>query len=190
MAVSVSSDLSVTVGEDVVADKLPDKQTLMKNFQKVQSKALGVSQLMLGLLVMINSIPLLCTDFTEVVTFGVPLWSGLVFVIAGSLATMMEKYTNKNYLYSCIAMSVAAMLASTTALIIYFIDITRHQAAECARTDIHTTCVNEHYTVLFSIGVKTSLALYTLIHAIISAILTHSLNKARKNLGVYTIMCS
>ncbi|XP_042559047.1 transmembrane protein 176 isoform X3 [Clupea harengus] len=171
MAVSVSSDLSVTVGEDVVADKLPDKQTLMKNFQKVQSKALGVSQLMLGLLVMINSIPLLCTDFTEVVTFGVPLWSGLV-------------------LYSCIAMSVAAMLASTTALIIYFIDITRHQAAECARTDIHTTCVNEHYTVLFSIGVKTSLALYTLIHAIISAILTHSLNKARKNLGVYTIMCS
>lgn len=51
-------------------------------------------------------------------------------------------------LYSCIAMSVAAMLASTTALIIYFIDITRHQAAECARTDIHTTCVNEHYTVV------------------------------------------
>lgn len=181
MAVSVSGNLSVVV-EDVVGNKLADIQGLLKNLEKGETKALGVSQLMLGLLIMINSIPLLSTDFTEIVAFGVPLWSGLVFVIAGCLSIMMEKYTNRKYLHACVAMSTAAMLTSVTALIIYVTDISKHLAVDC---DPHGNCSNKHYTMMLSTGVKTSLALYTLIHIIISGIVTHTLYKARKHLDIY-----
>ncbi|KAG5285627.1 hypothetical protein AALO_G00005550 [Alosa alosa] len=182
MAVSISRDLSVTVGEDVIADKLADKQALLQNLEKSQSKALGVSQLMLGLLVMMNSIPLLFTDYTEILTFGVPLWSGLVFVIAGCLAITLEKYINRKYLFSCVAMSAAAVLTSATALIIYFTDITKHPAEYCASRE---ECSHKHYAMLLSTGVKTSLAFYTMIQTIISIILTVTLYKARKHLDIY-----
>ncbi|XP_041960654.1 transmembrane protein 176 isoform X1 [Alosa sapidissima] len=187
MAVSISRDLSVTVGEDVVADKLADKQALLQNFEKSQSKALGVSQLMLGLLVMMNSIPLLFTDYTEILTFGVPLWSGLVVIFLlskypGCLAITLEKYINRKYLFSCVAMSAAAVLTSATALIIYFTDITKHPAEYCASRE---ECSHKHYAMLLSTGVKTSLAFYTMIQTIISIILTVTLYKARKHLDIY-----
>ncbi|XP_062384625.1 transmembrane protein 176 [Sardina pilchardus] len=182
MAVSVSRDLSVTVGEDIVADKLADRQALLQNLEKSQSKALGVSQLMLGLLVMMNSIPLLFTDCTEILTFGVPLWSGFVFVIAGCFAIMLEKFISRKYLFSCVAMSAAAALTSAVALIIYLTDITKHPTKYCAS---HELCSDEHYATLLSTGLKTSLACYTTVQTVISIILTLTLYKARKHLDIY-----
>lgn len=44
-----------------------------------------VSQMMLGLMVMSYSIPLHFIEFTEVVTLGVPWWSGLIVSLHKSL---------------------------------------------------------------------------------------------------------
>lgn len=43
MAVSVSTDLSVTVADNIVEVKLTERQTLMKSIEKNECKALGVS---------------------------------------------------------------------------------------------------------------------------------------------------
>ncbi|KAL2097354.1 hypothetical protein ACEWY4_006561 [Coilia grayii] len=185
MAVSISTDLSVTVGDDVVADKLAKKQSLLNSIEKNECKALGVSQVMLGLLIMMDSITLLFSDTTEVVTFGVPLWTGLVFVTAGSLATMIEKYTyNRNYICCCINTSAVAIVVAAPALIIYFTDIARNPVEDCVHPE--TEECHMHYSTLSRRVVKTTLAIYTLIHAIISTILTYILHRARKQLDHYT----
>uniref|UniRef100_A0A0E9R714 Uncharacterized protein n=1 Tax=Anguilla anguilla TaxID=7936 RepID=A0A0E9R714_ANGAN len=80
MAVSISRDLSVMV-EDTSVRKLTDRQEALKeSIQKGEPKVLGVSQVMVGVVVISYSLPLLASDFTEVVNFGVPWWSGTVFI--------------------------------------------------------------------------------------------------------------
>lgn len=57
-----------------------------------------VSQVMMGIMVMSYSIPLHVTEFTEVVTLGVPWWSGLmvkIHLISAPTKTWGEK---KHYL--------------------------------------------------------------------------------------------
>uniref|UniRef100_A0A4W5KNJ0 Uncharacterized protein n=1 Tax=Hucho hucho TaxID=62062 RepID=A0A4W5KNJ0_9TELE len=95
MAVSVSRDLSVSVTTDINSDKLTDgRQALRESIQKGDPKAFGVSQVMIGVMVMSYSIPLLSTEFTEVMSFGVPWWSGLSFIAAGVVAIVMEKHSS------------------------------------------------------------------------------------------------
>ncbi|XP_063075357.1 membrane-spanning 4-domains subfamily A member 12-like isoform X2 [Engraulis encrasicolus] len=187
MAVSVSTDLSVTVADNIVEVKLTERQTLMKSIEKNECKALGVSQVMLGLLIMLNSITLLCSETTtEVVAFGVPLWTGLVFVTAGSLATMIEKHTNRKYICYCIITSAVAVVAAVPALIIYIVDIARHPEEDCVHTDTHDDCSHLHYSMLFRKSLKTTLAMYTVVHAVISSIVTYNLHGARRQLDQYT----
>lgn len=93
MAVAVSRDLTVQVLEDVNTVKLTDRQqALHAAIQRGEPKCLGVSQVMLGLMVMSYSIPLHFTEFTEVVNLGVPWWSGLTFITAGVVAIILDKH--------------------------------------------------------------------------------------------------
>uniref|UniRef100_A0AAV2JP40 Uncharacterized protein n=1 Tax=Knipowitschia caucasica TaxID=637954 RepID=A0AAV2JP40_KNICA len=104
MAVAVNKDLTVQVLADSNALKLMDsKQALRTAVQRGESKSLGVSQLMLGLLVMMYSIPLHLTEHTEVVLTGVPWWSGLtvcditllfqpVFGRSGEMSVLQRTY--------------------------------------------------------------------------------------------------
>ncbi|KAF7213369.1 transcript variant X2 [Nothobranchius furzeri] len=78
MAVEISKDLVVQVLEDVNVIKLTTRQqVLCAAIRRGETKCLGVTQVMLGLMVMSYSIPLHITEATDVVTFGVPWWTGL-----------------------------------------------------------------------------------------------------------------
>ncbi|KAJ3614996.1 hypothetical protein NHX12_018565 [Muraenolepis orangiensis] len=92
MAVSVLSDL-VRVHEDVIATKVTERQqALRESLEKGEPKSLGVSQVMLGLLVISYSLPLCFTDFSEVVNTGTPWWSGFMFIAAGVTGIITEKH--------------------------------------------------------------------------------------------------
>ncbi|CAG5945492.1 unnamed protein product [Menidia menidia] len=85
MAVSVSRDLTVQVHEDANVVKLTDRrQELRAAIQRGEPKSLGVSQVMLGLMVMSYSIPLHFTELTEVVSTG--------FITAGVFAVILDKH--------------------------------------------------------------------------------------------------
>nr|XP_049577362.1 uncharacterized protein LOC125969396 isoform X10 [Syngnathus scovelli] len=93
MAVAVSRDLSVQVLEDQNTVKLTDRQQYLHDAKQCgQSKCIGVSQVVLGLMIMSYAIPLHFINHTEVVYLGVPWWSGLVFITAGVVAIILDKH--------------------------------------------------------------------------------------------------
>ncbi|XP_038837186.1 membrane-spanning 4-domains subfamily A member 12-like isoform X2 [Salvelinus namaycush] len=175
MAVSVSRDLSVSVTTDINADKLTDRrQALRESIQKGEPKALGVSQVMIGVMVMSYSIPLLSTEFTEVVTFGVPWWSGLSLGV-------------------CMVVTLVAILVSLLAIIFYFIDLHNNPETPCNHSLTPAThyiqlyeCDHQHYATVFSYGIKSSLLLFTIIQITISSTLSYIMYMERRHYGPYS----
>ncbi|XP_068176849.1 transmembrane protein 176 [Antennarius striatus] len=185
MAVAVSRDLTVQVLEDVNAVKLTDRQQALRAaIQRGEPKCLGVSQVMLGLMVMSYSIPLHVTDATEVVTLGVPWWTGLTFIVAGAVAIVLDKHCTMKTLRVCLLVSMVSTLLSVIALIIYFVDMDRNPDIVCT----YGSCNQHHYAQKLSRGVKASLLIFTLAQTVISAILCCLLFKQRRSFEQYSTL--
>ncbi|XP_044202681.1 transmembrane protein 176 [Thunnus albacares] len=185
MAVAVSRDLTVQVLEDVNTVKLTDRQqALHAAIQRGEPKCLGVSQVMLGLMVMSYSIPLHFTEFTEVVNLGVPWWSGLTFITAGVVAIILDKHCTMKILRVCLMVSMVSTVLSIAAVIIYSVDMDKNPEAPCVKM-MHGSCNEKHYATKVSRGVKSSLLLFTLAQTAISAILCFLLYRQRRIFGPY-----
>uniref|UniRef100_A0A3B3T0M3 Transmembrane protein 176 n=1 Tax=Paramormyrops kingsleyae TaxID=1676925 RepID=A0A3B3T0M3_9TELE len=154
MDVTVSRNLSVTV-TDHSADKLRERQQKLRDrLQKVESKVLGVSQVMLGVMVISYSLPLHLTEYTEVMTFGVPWWSAIVFIVAGAVAIETGKLASMNSLRVCLLVTLVAVLTSTLALIFYSIDLHNNQDTDCAINSSAAPCGPQHYAKVGSFPVS------------------------------------
>uniref|UniRef100_A0A8C6SUL4 Membrane-spanning 4-domains subfamily A member 12 n=1 Tax=Neogobius melanostomus TaxID=47308 RepID=A0A8C6SUL4_9GOBI len=185
MSVAVSRDLTVEVLQDTNAVKLMDsKQTLRAAVQRGEPKCLGVSQLMLGIMVLMYSIPLHLVEATEVVWLGVPWWSSLTFVLAGSLAILLDKYCTMNNLYACFAASVVSTVLSVVAIIIYSVDLHRNPETPCIK-QMYDNCDNLHYTTKLSKGMKSVLLLLTLTQAVLSGVFCFLLYRQRSSFQIY-----
>ncbi|KAK9540204.1 hypothetical protein VZT92_002672 [Zoarces viviparus] len=188
MSVAVSRDLTVQVSEDTNVVKLIDRQqTLRTAIQRGEPKCLGVSQVMLGLMVMSYSIPLHFTLQTEVVNFGVPWWSGLTFITAGVVAIVLDKHCTMKILQVCLMASGVSIVLSVVAVIIYSVDINRNPGLPCIKTSPEN-CNEEHYATTLSRGLKSSLLLFTLAQTAISAIVCFLLFRQRRNFGQYATL--
>uniref|UniRef100_A0A8D3AW65 Membrane-spanning 4-domains subfamily A member 12-like n=1 Tax=Scophthalmus maximus TaxID=52904 RepID=A0A8D3AW65_SCOMX len=187
MAVAVSRDLTVQVLEDVNAVKLTDRQQALRAaIQRGEPKCLGVSQVMLGLMVMSYSIPLHFTELTEVVSLGVPWWSGLTFLTAGVVAIILDKNCTMKMLHLCLMVSVVSTVLSVVAVIIYSIDMDKNPEVPCVKT-VQDSCSEKHYAMVgLSRGMKSSLLLFTLAQTVISAIVCFLLFRQRNSFGQYT----
>ncbi|XP_058496823.1 transmembrane protein 176 [Solea solea] len=185
MAVSVSRDLTVQVQEDVNAVKLTDRQQLLHAaVQRGEPKSLGVSQVMLGLMVISYSLPLLLTNVTDVVRLGVPWWSGLMFITAGVVAIVLDKHCNLKILQTCLAASALSIVLSLVAVIIYSVDMQKNPVVPCRLIEDH--CQDLFYATKLSIGLKSSLLLFTLAQMSISACQCFLLFRQRHNFGQYS----
>ncbi|XP_032381892.1 transmembrane protein 176 isoform X2 [Etheostoma spectabile] len=116
MAVAVHRDLTVQVLQDGNAAKLTDRQQAVHAaVKRGDPKCLGVSQVMLGLMVMSYSIPLHFTEVTEVVRLGVPWWSGLTFIATGVVAIVLDKHSTMKILQELSRGIKSALLVFTLA---------------------------------------------------------------------------
>ncbi|XP_023253028.1 membrane-spanning 4-domains subfamily A member 12 [Seriola lalandi dorsalis] len=186
MAVEVSRDLTVQVLEDVNAVKLTDRQQALRAaIQRGEPKCLGVSQVMLGLMVMSYSIPLHFTEVTEVVSLGVPWWSGLMFITVGVVAIILDKHCTMRTLQVCLMVSVVSTVLSMVAVIIYSVDMDKHPEAPCIKSP-HGSCSAKYYATRLSRGVKSCLLLFTLAQTAVSAILCFLLFRQRSSFRQYT----
>ncbi|KAL4640611.1 membrane-spanning 4-domains subfamily A member 12-like [Arapaima gigas] len=185
MDLSVSRNLSVTV-TDHSTDKLREKQQMLRErIQRVESKALGVSQVMVGLMIMSYSLPLLFTNFTQVVTFGVPWWSGTMFIAAGAVAIETEKRGSMNFLRVCLLVTLVATVTSVLALIFYSVDLHVNNEKSCELQEELVVCGPEHYCQAFSRGLKSCLLLFTVTQMVISLTLVVLLYKERRSFTEY-----
>ncbi|XP_030643990.1 transmembrane protein 176 [Chanos chanos] len=188
MAVSVSRDLSVTVTEESNVRKLKDRQeSLQESLRKGEPRAFGVSQVMLGIMVMTYSLPLLSTESTEVVNFGVPWWSGIMFLVAGTLAIVLEKQANMKLLLVWLTISGTTILVSLIALIVYFVDIAKNPEIPC-NMEPNDTCHFQHLAMAFSRGLKGCLLLLTLVQMTVCSTLSFNLYNQRRQFGKYLIV--
>ncbi|XP_056136075.1 transmembrane protein 176 [Lampris incognitus] len=179
---SVSRDLSVHVHEDVNITKLNDRQQFIK---KGETKSMGVSQMMLGLMVMSYSIPLHFTEFTQVVSLGVPWWSGMSFITAGAVTIFVQTNWNSKTLGLCMTVSALSALLSVVALIIYSVDLEKNPEVPCVTSQYHR-CDEKHYASRLNRGVKSFLLLFTLVQTVVSSVLCFLLHRERANFGQYT----
>uniref|UniRef100_A0A3Q3WN64 Transmembrane protein 176 n=1 Tax=Mola mola TaxID=94237 RepID=A0A3Q3WN64_MOLML len=193
MAVAVSRDLTVQVLEDGNVAKLVSRQQALRTaIQKGEPKCLGVTQVMLGLMVMSYSIPLHFTEVTEVVSLGVPWWSGLTVSVCIHCVLFVFPQ-----LSLCLMISVVAAVLSIVAAIIYSVDMYRNHGEPCEKT--LNNCSDQYYAIVrisffscqnasrLSRGVKSSLFLFTLTQTTISAILCILLLKHRHSFGQYAV---
>ncbi|MCI4376137.1 hypothetical protein PGIGA_G00184960 [Pangasianodon gigas] len=185
MALTVSSDLSVSVTTDQNVNKLTDKQELLrKSIQKGEPKSIGISQVVLGFLIISYSVPLLSAKFTEVVTFGVPWWSGVSFVIAGAVALVMEKHNSISSVFTCMAVTLLAAVISVIAVIFYIVDIMKHPQTICKINSGHT-CDFEYYSTRLSVDVKSILLSLSMVQTAISSAFAFVLYKEKQNFNNY-----
>ncbi|XP_013884942.1 transmembrane protein 176 [Austrofundulus limnaeus] len=177
MAVSVCRDLTVQVLEDVNAVKLTSRQQALRAaIQKGEPKCLGVSQVMLGLMIISYSIPLHFTEFTDVINFGVPWWTGLMFITAGVVAIILDKNCTLKFLRLCLIVSMISAVLAVLAVIIYSVDLDRYKET-CEETS--EGCDNRYYSMKLSRGIKSSLLIFTLAQTAISVVISFLLFRQR-----------
>ncbi|KAM9856695.1 transmembrane protein 176 isoform 2-T2 [Aulostomus maculatus] len=186
MAVAVSRDLTVQVMQDVNKVKLSDQQQRLRAaIHRGEPKSLGVSQVMLGLMVMSYSVPLHYTEVTEVVRLGVPWWSGVMFIIAGMVSIILDR--NSTLKTVCVMVSVLTTALSVTAVTIYSVDMDKNPEAACDKTE-HGVCSEKHYATKLSRGLKSSLLVFTLAQTVLSAIICFLLYKQRRTFRPYAFL--
>ncbi|XP_032381883.1 transmembrane protein 176 isoform X1 [Etheostoma spectabile] len=185
MAVAVHRDLTVQVLQDGNAAKLTDRQQAVHAaVKRGDPKCLGVSQVMLGLMVMSYSIPLHFTEVTEVVRLGVPWWSGLTFIATGVVAIVLDKHSTMKILQVCLLASLGSTVLSVVAVIIYSVDIDRIPEVPCV--NMHRNgCDVEYYATELSRGIKSALLVFTLAQTAISAVLGFLLLRHRRGFAQY-----
>ncbi|XP_061844332.1 transmembrane protein 176 [Nerophis lumbriciformis] len=186
MAVSVPRVLELQVQEDANAVKLTDKQQdVCGANQKGQPKCLGASQIMLGLMIMSYSIPLHFTEFTQVVFLGVPWWSGLVFIIAGVVAVILDKRCTTWTYRMSMMVNVVSVVLSIVAVIIYSVDLDKNPEFPCERSIHHNVCSERFYATRLSRGLKSFLLLFTLAQTAVCATLCILLYRHKRTIGLY-----
>uniref|UniRef100_A0A8C2JYH6 Transmembrane protein 176 n=1 Tax=Cyprinus carpio TaxID=7962 RepID=A0A8C2JYH6_CYPCA len=183
MTLTVSTDLTVNTVRTQVEEKLQDKQKALRDsIEKGEPKIFGVSQIIIGLLIISYSIPLLSTKTTMIINFGVPWWSGLMFVISGAAGIVLEKYATLK-VSVCLAVSAVAIIISVIALIMYYADIAFNVATKC-HMGSRMKCDYQNYVTHFSTGLKTTISMVSMVQTVISTAFTVILYNQRRNFTV------
>lgn len=185
MTLTVSKDLSVTTAPSDVDVKLEQIQkALQENLMKGEPKIFGVSQIVLGLMIISYSIPLLLIDSTLILNFGVPWWSGIMFVISGAIAIAVEKHPRRQTLNACLAVSVVAIIVSVIALFLYYADIAYNPPTMCL-----DDCNHKFYVTNFSHSVKVMLTIVLMAETGMASAFTAILYQQRKKfMGYATVV--
>ncbi|XP_073697947.1 transmembrane protein 176 [Garra rufa] len=185
MSLTVSTDLSVNTNPTQVELKLQDKQKALRvSIEKGEPKIFGVVQIVLGLLIISYSMPLLSAEKTMILNFGVPWWSGLMFVISGAAALALEKYANLKAVTVCLVVSAVAIIISVIALILYYADIAFSPATVCHEGPRHM-CDHQYYATHFSTGLKTTISMISMVQTGLSSAFTVILYNQRRNFTGY-----
>ncbi|XP_016420502.1 membrane-spanning 4-domains subfamily A member 12-like [Sinocyclocheilus rhinocerous] len=188
MTLTVSTDLSVNTSPTQVEEKLQDKQKALRDsIEKGEPKIFGVAQIVIGLLIISYSIPLLSAERTMILNFGVPWWSGLMFVISGAAAIALEKYANLKAVSVCLAISALAIIISVIALVLYYADIAFNPATECHEGP-HQMCGHQYYATHFSTGLKTTISMVSMVQTAMSSAFTIMQYNQRRNFTGYATM--
>ncbi|XP_010889948.2 uncharacterized protein si:dkey-9i23.16 [Esox lucius] len=103
---------------------------LHRLFIKFDPEATGVVAILLGVFQVLLAVPLYYMDISlPKAQFLLPLFIGILFVMAGSFAVACEKTPSRHLLTGCAYTNVASLLAGLLALCIYSVSLNNVQAS-------------------------------------------------------------
>ncbi|KAK6477927.1 membrane-spanning 4-domains subfamily A member 4A-like [Huso huso] len=103
-----------------VARQLPGS---MQTFLRGQPKALGVVQIMIGIM----SLPFgldMVTRHSFIGAIALPLWTGIWYIISGSLAVAAENTRRRGLVKACLGMNIVSSVFAGFGIILYSISVT------------------------------------------------------------------
>ncbi|XP_078509122.1 membrane-spanning 4-domains subfamily A member 4A-like [Lissotriton helveticus] len=116
----------IQVGTSVFQNVLCQFPVPLQRFIKGEPKALGVAQILIGLMQIILGIILAISMraiFTISVIVGIPFWAGIFFIISGSLSTAAERNRNICLVKGSLGMNIISSIAAFLGFIFYAIDL-------------------------------------------------------------------
>ncbi|XP_069083954.1 membrane-spanning 4-domains subfamily A member 4D-like isoform X2 [Pleurodeles waltl] len=116
----------IQVGTSVFQSVLCQFPVPLQKFIKGEPKALGVAQILIGLIQFILGIILaisMGTIFSVGVIVGIPFWAGIFFIISGSLSTAAERNRNICLVKASLGMNIVSSVAAFLGFIFYAIDL-------------------------------------------------------------------
>ncbi|KAF5896759.1 membrane-spanning 4-domains subfamily A member 4A-like, partial [Clarias magur] len=98
-------------------------QSPLQKFLKGQPKALGVVQIMIGLLTILFGIVMAVPGWAISVISGVVFWGSLLHIIAGSLAVSGSNKLNKCVVKAALVLNIHSAITAGSAIIILTLDL-------------------------------------------------------------------
>ncbi|KAK1153202.1 membrane-spanning 4-domains subfamily A member 15-like [Acipenser oxyrinchus oxyrinchus] len=102
-----------------VASQLPGP---MQTFLRGQPKALGVVQIIIGIVSLLFG-PVLVDAYTFAGAIGLPLWTGVWYIISGSLAVAAENTPRRDLMKACLGMNIVSSVFAGVGFIIYSVNL-------------------------------------------------------------------
>ncbi|KAK6477925.1 membrane-spanning 4-domains subfamily A member 4A-like isoform X1 [Huso huso] len=102
-----------------VASQLPGP---LQTFLRGQPKALGVVQIIIGIVSLLFSPVLMNADTVEGI-IGLPFWTGVWYIISGSLAVAADNTHRRGLVKACLGMNIVSSVFAGVGSILYSISV-------------------------------------------------------------------
>ncbi|XP_067850997.1 membrane-spanning 4-domains subfamily A member 4D-like [Heptranchias perlo] len=114
--------------EIYLATRIPQNNSGVAEMLKGNLKAQGITEIVTGIITMlVGTIQIISSsnpygaDYSIIA--GTPCWTGVVFIIAGSLAVAVEKTPTHSMINGCLSMNIISAIFCLPAIIMYSINI-------------------------------------------------------------------
>ncbi|XP_078060726.1 membrane-spanning 4-domains subfamily A member 8-like [Mustelus asterias] len=133
-----------------IAATLNQNNSGLQEMLKGKLKALGITQIVTGIIAIITgivqiSVPRMHSYLDMPVAIGTPWWTGVLFIIAGSLAVAVEKDPSHCMIRGCLSMNIISAISCLPAVIIYATNLDVrpycYHSLHCVPPEITISCV-------------------------------------------------
>ncbi|XP_041094951.1 membrane-spanning 4-domains subfamily A member 4D-like [Polyodon spathula] len=136
----------------------------LKRFLKGEPRVLGTVQIIVGVINILFGVVLSRTLWSVAVILGAPFWTGVFYIISGSLSVAADRTPRISLVKGTLAMNVLSSIAAGIGIIIYLVDLAVW--SRCKSYPHHSSGRDDDSAVLFNSaaqGLKSVLLLFTIL---------------------------
>uniref|UniRef100_A0A670HKN4 Membrane spanning 4-domains A8 n=2 Tax=Podarcis muralis TaxID=64176 RepID=A0A670HKN4_PODMU len=147
----------------------------METLRYVETKSLGVIQIMIGLVHIgfgAVSLVLLPNHTAFAALGGYPFWAGLFFIVSGSLAVSAEKHLNTSLVKCSVGMNITSSIMALVGIVLYLTELSLNSAFKnCGHLNQDKYSCERSYQIGTGLGIL--LFLFTSLEFCIAVSTTH-----------------
>ncbi|KAK6467026.1 membrane-spanning 4-domains subfamily A member 4D-like isoform X1 [Huso huso] len=95
----------------------------LKRFLKGEPRPLGTVQILIGVISIVFGVVLAMTPFSISAATGAPYWTGVLYIISGSLCVAADRTPKASLIKAALGMNVVSSVAAGIAICFYCVDL-------------------------------------------------------------------